>query len=167
MNMSPPSLAPLITKFAPSFDYWSNTPSISPASPDSSRKSTRFSTMMEGLLDRTGKHAAAARAAPDSFPERVRRPVNEVALAKLTSEEPNTNAQDFDGVIQLGTRQILKSVWPNIDWPTRAVIVLGFYAAFVHAVATPCFSYVFAKLLATYSIPVSYTHLTLPTKRIV
>jgi len=169
MTMSPPSLAPLITKFTPTFDTWMRSPSISPTSPTSPtspvslRKSTRFSTMMETLLDRTGQQAAAARAAPGNAGERVRRPVNEVALAKLTGEDPHAKKEDkvSDDVVQLGVKRILSCLWPNIDWSTRIVVVLGFYAAVIHAVAIPCFSYVFSKLLGTYAMPSGRGHLTL------
>lgn len=163
LTVSSPMLAPLITRFTPAFDSWTHTSPESPASPSSTRKSTRFSTMMESLVERTGQQAAAARVASENIGERVRRPVNEVALAKLTGEGASANkqGQDNDGVVQLGLKQILSTVWPNINLATRLVVIMGFVSALVHAIATPCFSYVFSKLLATYSIPTGRGHMTL------
>ncbi|KAL8794390.1 MAG: hypothetical protein Q9195_003089 [Heterodermia aff. obscurata] len=49
--------------------------------------------------------------------------------------------------------KILKTVWPSLTWSMRIVLVLGFICAAVHAAATPVFSWVFAKLLATFYLP--------------
>lgn len=49
--------------------------------------------------------------------------------------------------------KILKTVWPTLTWSKRVVLVLGFLFAAVHAAATPVFSWVFAKLLATFYLP--------------
>lgn len=49
--------------------------------------------------------------------------------------------------------KILKTVWPTLTWSKRIVLVLGFACAAVHAAATPVFSWVFAKLLATFYLP--------------
>ncbi|CAD6573021.1 MAG: hypothetical protein ASARMPRED_005833 [Alectoria sarmentosa] len=47
-------------------------------------------------------------------------------------------------------KKILMTVWPALTWRKRMVLVLGFLCAAVHAVATPTFSWVFSKLLATF-----------------
>ena len=49
--------------------------------------------------------------------------------------------------------KILKTVWPTLTWGKRVVLILGFICAAVHAAATPVFSWVFAKLLATFYLP--------------
>ena len=47
-------------------------------------------------------------------------------------------------------RDILYTVWPTLLWQKRVVLVFGFSCAAIHAVATPMFSWVFAKLLGTF-----------------
>lgn len=47
-------------------------------------------------------------------------------------------------------KKILMTVWPALTWGNRMVLVLGFLCAAVHAAATPTFSWVFSKLLATF-----------------
>lgn len=46
--------------------------------------------------------------------------------------------------------QILSTIWPTLTWRKRIVLVCGFLCAAVHAGATPTFSWVFSKLLATF-----------------
>jgi len=50
-------------------------------------------------------------------------------------------------------REILYTVWPALTWQKRALLVCGFVCAAIHAVATPMFSWVFAKLLGTFFLP--------------
>lgn len=45
---------------------------------------------------------------------------------------------------------ILMTVWPALAWRNRVVLICGFFFAAVHAGATPTFSYLFSKLLATF-----------------
>lgn len=47
-------------------------------------------------------------------------------------------------------KDILATVWPNLDGRARCILVLGFISALLHAAATPVFSFFFAKLLATF-----------------
>ncbi len=47
-------------------------------------------------------------------------------------------------------KTILATVWPTLVWQKRIFLVLGFVCAFIHAAATPAFSYVFSRLLATF-----------------
>ncbi|KAI9843976.1 MAG: hypothetical protein M1837_006018 [Sclerophora amabilis] len=49
-------------------------------------------------------------------------------------------------------KKILATVWPSLDWRQRAILILGFMFASVHAAATPVFSFVFAKLLSTFHL---------------
>ncbi|KAH6620358.1 P-loop containing nucleoside triphosphate hydrolase protein [Boeremia exigua] len=46
--------------------------------------------------------------------------------------------------------QILRSVWPNINWRSRIALFAAILATIVHAVATPVFAWVFSQLLATF-----------------
>ena len=50
-------------------------------------------------------------------------------------------------------RTILGTVWPQLRWKERIILICGFIAAFVHASATPVFSWVFSKLLGTFLLP--------------
>ena len=50
-------------------------------------------------------------------------------------------------------RKILYTIWPNLTWSKRAILVLGFACAAIHSTATPMFSWVFAKLLGTFFLP--------------
>ena len=47
-------------------------------------------------------------------------------------------------------KEILATVWPNLDAMGRLILVGGFTCALVHAAATPIFSFLFAKLLSTF-----------------
>lgn len=47
-------------------------------------------------------------------------------------------------------QKILRTVWPTLTWRERVILVCGFFFAAIHAGATPAFSYLFSKLLATF-----------------
>lgn len=47
-------------------------------------------------------------------------------------------------------KKILMTVWPILTWKKRITLIWGFFFAAVHAAATPTFSWVFSKLLATF-----------------
>lgn len=47
-------------------------------------------------------------------------------------------------------RKILSTIWPTLPWRKRVILVFGFMCAAIHAAATPTFSWVFSKLLATF-----------------
>ncbi|KAL8933428.1 MAG: hypothetical protein Q9211_005792 [Gyalolechia sp. 1 TL-2023] len=49
--------------------------------------------------------------------------------------------------------KILLTVWPVLTWKHRPLLLAGFVFAGVHAAATPLFSWVFSKLLATFFLP--------------
>lgn len=46
-------------------------------------------------------------------------------------------------------KKIMMTIWPALTWGERMILSLGFLCAAVHAAATPIFSWVFSKLLAT------------------
>ena len=50
----------------------------------------------------------------------------------------------------------LFTVWPSLLWAERVVLILGFVFAAVTAMATPAFSWVFSKLLATFYVQDSH-----------
>lgn len=50
----------------------------------------------------------------------------------------------------LPIKQILQTIWPLLDWPSRLAFFVAVSATLVHAVATPVFAWVFSRLLATY-----------------
>ena len=45
---------------------------------------------------------------------------------------------------------ILLTIWPTLTWKQRATMIFGFTCAAIHATATPVFSWLFSKLLATF-----------------
>lgn len=47
-------------------------------------------------------------------------------------------------------KKILMTIWPALTWSRRGILILGFFCAAIHAAATPTFSWVFSKLLATF-----------------
>ena len=49
--------------------------------------------------------------------------------------------------------KILRTVWPQLLWKEKAMLIAGFAFAFIHAAATPAFSWVFSKLLGTFFSP--------------
>ncbi|KAL8819688.1 MAG: hypothetical protein Q9223_001935 [Gallowayella weberi] len=49
--------------------------------------------------------------------------------------------------------RILRTVWPRMTWKDRPLLIGGFFFAGVHAAATPIFSFIFSKLLATFFQP--------------
>ena len=48
---------------------------------------------------------------------------------------------------------ILKTVWPRLAYRQRVLLICGFGFAFIHAAATPVFSWVFSQLLTTFFEP--------------
>ena len=74
-----------------------------------------------------------------------------IASTKLVQKSGPTEDHGAHYIAPVG--KILKTVWPTLTWSKRVVLVLGFTCAAVHAAATPVFSWVFAKLLATFYMP--------------
>ena len=56
---------------------------------------------------------------------------------------------------------ILGTVWIFLNLKSRLTLVLGFLGAFVHAISTPIFSWVFAKLMSTFYIEENRAQLTM------
>lgn len=53
----------------------------------------------------------------------------------------------------LSMKDILSTVWPALTQRKHVLLLCGFACAAIHAVATPMFSWVFAKLLGTFFLP--------------
>lgn len=51
--------------------------------------------------------------------------------------------------LEISLTRVFSTVWPALDARMRLLLVLGFVFAFVHAAATPVFSYALARLLAS------------------
>ena len=81
-------------------------------------------------------------------PERRR---SSIAPIKLLQKSDSTEDHRAHYIAPVG--KILKTIWPTLTWSKRIVLVLGFICAAMHAAATPVFSWVFAKLLATFYLP--------------
>ena len=166
MAVNPPALPTLITRWEPTvLGQRDSTPLTSPISENTSTQ-PRMSVILENLIDRTGKQAADARITPGNARPRLRRPIQDDASstateskAKLLEKEEGSNSAD--NVRQQPFKEILRTIWPNLNWSDRCVMIAGFLGAAVHAAATPTFAYVFSKLLATYSIPEGRTQKTL------
>jgi ATP-binding cassette, subfamily B (MDR/TAP), member 1 len=140
---------------------WDWTPSPVTKSPVGS---PTWSLLLEKLVDQTGKLAAETRLDSKGA---ERKPVRtaegeggdaEAALAILSGENNVDSVDSVAGVESLNLQQICLTIWPNIDWSARILLVLGFFGATVHAVATPLTSYMLAKLMQTYAHPKTSQH---------
>jgi ATP-binding cassette subfamily B (MDR/TAP) protein 1 len=156
MAVNPPTLPAIVTRWEPSMPgSKESTPVTSPIS-DRTPTRPRMSVILENLVDRAGKQAANARAVPGNAGRR-RRPVQDDALSVTTGPKGKNAGKDEerdspDNVRQQTFKEILKTIWPNLTWFDRCVMIVGFYSAAIHAAATPVFAYIFSKLLATYSV---------------
>ncbi|KAK0860271.1 ATP-dependent permease [Friedmanniomyces endolithicus] len=134
-------------------------------SPDATGSGHRWSYMMERLVDRTGKFAAESRSTAVGT-GRLRRPLepeSELDLAETgkvplvrfsaaTEDLSSTESADWT------LRRIMGTIWPIVGPRSRAMLIVGFYGCTVHAIATPMFSFVLSKLLATYANPQGAKH---------
>ncbi|KAL3421354.1 ABC a-pheromone efflux pump [Phlyctema vagabunda] len=68
-------------------------------------------------------------------------------LDAATAEESTMKDEQSKNQGTHSLRAILKTVWPSLVWNEKVTLIFGFFAALVVAVATPAFSYIFAKLL--------------------
>ncbi|KAF1841884.1 P-loop containing nucleoside triphosphate hydrolase protein [Cucurbitaria berberidis CBS 394.84] len=66
------------------------------------------------------------------------------------SHQQNNTEDSAISTDSLPIMDILKSVWPSIDWRSRLVLFAAIFCAIVHSVATPLFAWVFAQLLTTF-----------------
>ncbi len=139
-------------------------PDAVPPSPETKRNSRRFSAMLQTLVDRTGQFAAESRSAIAG--ERTRRPVTPLEMVEL-GNAPFAKLKDEEGTRTLVLHKkwtllnIMGTVWPTVSAQARAIILMAFFGASVHAVATPLFSYILSKLLATYANPEGQSHMQL------
>lgn len=122
--------------------------------------SKRWSRMLEQLVDRTGRLAADARQRTVGSGNTRRKPLDAESGMPLAiiAEESRDEKADGQSLTSgeketKSLKQILDTVWPNIDRSAKGVLLCGFYGCTVHAVASPLFSYVLSKLIGTYAIP--------------
>jgi ATP-binding cassette subfamily B (MDR/TAP) protein 1 len=47
---------------------------------------------------------------------------------------------------------IFRTIWPTLAWRDRTWLMFGFFSAFVVAVSTPAFAFIFSKLLTVYTL---------------
>lgn len=168
MAVNPPNLPALVTRWEPSKPgSRDSTPLTSPVS-DRIPARPRMSVILENLIDKAGRQAANARAVPENAAGlRRRRPIEDDnssvsngPKSKHAKEQEEIQASP-DNVRQQTFKEILKTIWPNLNWFDRCVVIVGFWSAAIHAAATPVFAYIFSKLLATYSVPQDRTRKTL------
>ena len=139
----------------------------SPVSKEEIRKSKRWSQIMEKLVDKTGQMAADSRTKVSGTERKRALPQELQSASRFTdknSTSPSIKEGERDGtgsVSQKSLNQILNTVWPSISWPTRLIVLAGFWGATIHAVASPIFSFVLSKLLHTYAVPGGDQHMAL------
>ncbi|KAK4545551.1 hypothetical protein LTR36_002901 [Oleoguttula mirabilis] len=155
--VSPPSNSPIELKRQS--QLW-DTDAKRRANLDDHGDSTRWSRMLEQLVERTGKLAADARQKTLDSGSRRRQPHDAEAGAALAiaAEDPHYGQSGKrslapDEKQDKSLKHILGTVWPNIDRSAKGILLFGFYGCTVHAVASPLFSYVLSKLIGTYAIP--------------
>ena len=103
------------------------------------------------LVELTGRSATLhGRSTSDGLtPISSSRPLNPKS-ARLNESQNLAKAARAHTKTMSSLKKILGTVWPTLDWKRRIVLLLGFVSAFLHAAATPTFSYLFAQLLATF-----------------
>ncbi|KAL8919834.1 MAG: hypothetical protein Q9208_006567 [Pyrenodesmia sp. 3 TL-2023] len=78
---------------------------------------------------------------------------------KPRTDSPMNGRRGSDGTTKqhpvAPIKKILLTVWPTLTWKHRPMLLGGFIAAAIHAAATPIFSWVFSKLLATFFLPIN------------
>ena len=119
-----------------------------------------YSREME-MVAMTGRTAALKRSntarrvhtvPDDSLPALARTPRQERTRAIFPKRKRVLTQAEKDRRIQ-PINKILATVWPTLPWSKRICLISGFVCAFIHAAATPTFSWVFSKLLATFFVP--------------
>ena len=71
--------------------------------------------------------------------------------SKMTTPQQRQNPTKLERTRHVAPiRKVLMTVWPTLTWRKRFTLVCGFLFAAIHAGATPAFSYLFSKLLATF-----------------
>jgi ATP-binding cassette subfamily B (MDR/TAP) protein 1 len=161
--VNPPTLPATVTRWEPAMPGSQDTTPLTSPILERTPTRQRMSVILENLVDRAGKQAANARAPPGNNGLRRRRPVQHNASSFTTGPKGKKAHKDVDrsspdNIRQQTFKEILKTVWPNLTWFDRCVMIVGFWSAAVHAAATPVFAYIFSKLLATYSVAEGRTH---------
>lgn len=101
-------------------------------------QSIEAAVMHQEMTSQTGKFASSRPLSMASV----------VAARTLKQKSRATKAEREDQVAPL--KKILMTIWPTLIWRDRFIFLVAFTAATIHAAATPVFSFIFAKLLATF-----------------
>ena len=161
--VKPPQLSP--TNAPPWSNAWTTEQSPVFGNHDN-RSHKRKSAGLENLVDRTGRVAVGSRTVSGGSTRR---------RAVYSQDEPGYNRDSTRTVeskqvrdngpsgtiVSKSIREIVITIWPNIDTFTRIVLCLGGWGATVHAIISPVFSYVLSKLLRLYSTPGDGKHQSL------
>ncbi|WPG97252.1 Hypothetical protein R9X50_00002400 [Acrodontium crateriforme] len=120
----------------------------------------RSSQMLFNLVNLTGQHAADTRLSTARVGRRQINTMNQkpglrnsAGSENLSVKGGSDSAGPVTSDIKRSLTQIMATIWPNIDWSARILLVMGFWGATVHGVGTPVFAFILSKLLQTYAVP--------------
>lgn len=119
-------------------------------------KRTRMTQDVAGLVNRAGRLAAEARVAPGDVQRRrasFRRPDKSSKKRQLRPAHRTKNEGDQSSASSRSFYEIYRTLWPSINHKRKLIFALASLCSMVHAVSTPAFTFVLAKLLRLYSIP--------------
>lgn len=108
--------------------------------------------ILRQVSTRRSLHPSTLSLAVETKPPRPKR------LSLLRENKPPTPGESGNESEISSLNTILSTVWPNLTWKQRILLLIGFISAFIHAGATPVFSWVFSKLLATFFTPEGRSH---------
>ena len=66
---------------------------------------------------------------------------------------PTPDSENNEKTATVSLAHILGTIWPILNRKGRMIFLFGFLAAFIVAVCTPAFAYVFARLLSVFYLP--------------
>ena len=121
----------------------------------------RASQDLHNLLDRTGNIAVGARRLASGGPRQRKEIVQSICtttsavtshFGSIDSTADRTNHSSPVNVPRT-LHRILGTIWPNLDAFARITLLSAFWAATIHAISTPLFSFILSKLLRLFSIP--------------
>ena len=132
------------------------TPLSSPLSP---RLQAPLGMEMVEMSGRTTRNGRMARSGRIGLLQRVPRtahptglgspgPTQSQSWSRFRKHKKRRQRPEAERIASL--RRILSTLWPNLDRRGRVLLVSGFFFALLHAAATPVFSFLFARLLATF-----------------
>ncbi|KAK3674977.1 ATP-dependent permease [Recurvomyces mirabilis] len=129
--------------------------------PESNGSNSRWSGMLQTLIDRTGRQAADARTAGQRKAFDVK--MLSLALAEdhdllLARKSKKRSAEQVSSHRKWTLAEVMLTIWPNATLPSRIMLVLGVYSCTVHAISVPLFAYILSQLLSTYAQPVGSAH---------